>query len=353
MADVAFSYRAEPHSPRTTMDHPGQWHYVATRLMAHMGTYSRDKMNGLHRRWHQRAALRMRTAMQRHNIWAIAQSPGYQGRASGHKRRRCQEVPEAPGKRHAITPQDATGGHHPGWVPPPAHTEAPSDDSPRGGTKAALIPRDAGRCARTAPENEEPWPIPATQPHAAPAARRVVFHQGMDRGHGGPNDPPAQQTSSVADLRRRSKRPRTERAHIPTIRTPAERARQAALGTGAQQATDGASSSSAASLPGSAAGPLPGGRHATDTRPRGPTADQRPEHGVAGRTPQSIPPQAGRDGTAPNTGTGQLTNWAHMPPTGLPALAATQQNRRGAEDAPQQRGHDAGNPGADEEMTEA
>ena len=48
MADVTFSHRAEPHAPPTTMDHPGQWHYVATRLMSHMGTYSPDEMNGLH-----------------------------------------------------------------------------------------------------------------------------------------------------------------------------------------------------------------------------------------------------------------------------------------------------------------
>ena len=209
MADVAFSYRAEPHSPRTTMDHPGQWHYVATRLMAHMGTYSRDKMNGLHRRWHQRAALRMRTAMQRHNIWAIAESPGYQGRASGHKRRRCQEVPEAPGKRHAITPQDATGGHHPGWVPPPAHTEAPSDDSPRGGTKAALIPRDAGRCARTAPENEEPWPIPAPQPHAASRSTASGFPPGYGQRPWRPQRP----ASPTDIICRRSPAPVQEAPH--------------------------------------------------------------------------------------------------------------------------------------------
>ena len=104
MADVAFGHRAEPHAPPNTMDHPGQWHYVATRLMPHMGTYSPDEMNGLHWPWHRRAALRIRTAMQRHNIFAIRGSPGYQGHASGHQRPRSQELPEPPGKRHAITP---------------------------------------------------------------------------------------------------------------------------------------------------------------------------------------------------------------------------------------------------------
>ena len=59
-----------------------------------------------------------------------------------------------------------------------------------------------------------------------PAARRVVFHEGMDRGHGGPNDPPAKQTSSAADPRRRSKRPRSERTSPPFPRRLSECDRQ-------------------------------------------------------------------------------------------------------------------------------
>ena len=47
MADITFGHRMG-HTPPATMDHPGQWHYVATRLMAHMGAYSPDEMNGLH-----------------------------------------------------------------------------------------------------------------------------------------------------------------------------------------------------------------------------------------------------------------------------------------------------------------
>ena len=76
MADVAFGNPAEPHAPPTTIDLPSQWHYVAKPLMALMGTYSPDEMNGQHWLWHQRAALRIRTAMQRHGIWAIPGSPG-------------------------------------------------------------------------------------------------------------------------------------------------------------------------------------------------------------------------------------------------------------------------------------
>ena len=95
MADVTFGHRTG-HTPPATMDHPGQWRYVATRLMAHMGAYSPDEMNGLHWRWHQRAALRIRTAMQDHDIWDIPGSPGYQGHTSGHRRPRSQDVPEPP-----------------------------------------------------------------------------------------------------------------------------------------------------------------------------------------------------------------------------------------------------------------
>ena len=62
MADVTFGHRTG-HTPPATMDHPGQWHYVAHRLMAHMGAYTPDEMNGLHWQWHQRAALRIRAAM--------------------------------------------------------------------------------------------------------------------------------------------------------------------------------------------------------------------------------------------------------------------------------------------------
>ena len=95
MADVTFGHQTG-HTFPATMNHPGQWHYVATRLMAHMGAYSTDEMNGLHWQWHQRAALRIRTALQQHDIWDIPGSPGHQGHASGHRHPRSQDVPEPP-----------------------------------------------------------------------------------------------------------------------------------------------------------------------------------------------------------------------------------------------------------------
>ena len=146
MADITFGHWTG-HTPPATMDRPVQWHYVATRLMAHMGAYSPDEMNGLHWEWHQRAALRICTAMQRHNTWDIPGSPGYQGHASGHRRPRSKEVLE-PSRQaaHRNCP-----GHHQG--PPPgvalhlARTEAPSDCSPLRGTEAVLTPQGC-RAAR-------------------------------------------------------------------------------------------------------------------------------------------------------------------------------------------------------------
>ena len=80
MAEVTFGHRTG-HTPPATMNHPGQWHYVASRLMAHMWAYNPDEMNGLHWQWHQRAALRSRTVMQQYDIWDITGSLGYQGHA--------------------------------------------------------------------------------------------------------------------------------------------------------------------------------------------------------------------------------------------------------------------------------
>ena len=91
MAVATFCHRTG-HTPPATMDHPIQWHYVATRLMAHMGAYSPDEMNALHWRWHQRAALRICAAMQDHGIWEIPGSPCCQGHTSGHRRPRSQDV---------------------------------------------------------------------------------------------------------------------------------------------------------------------------------------------------------------------------------------------------------------------
>ena len=152
--------------------------------------------------------------------------------------------------------------------------------------------RDARRHAGAAPGDKEPEPLPSPQPHAASSCTASR----LPRGHGQRplrSQRPQHPTGIIYhDSRRQSKKPRTKQAHISTIPTPAERERQAVLHTSPDRAADGASRSSATSLPGSAAGPLPGGRQATDTRPREPAADQRPTQGVGG-TPQTAPPTSG------------------------------------------------------------
>ena len=218
MADITFGH-ATGHTPPATMDHPGQWHYVATELMAHMGGYSPDEMNGLHWQWYQRAALRIPAAMQRHNIWDIPGSPGYQGHASGHQRPQSQDIPEPPreaARRNSPERQrgpppgmDSSSGRYRSPLQPFApqrgqgspHTSEMQGGTPEQHQETRKNPNCSRRRSRTPP----------------PAARCVVFHEDTDRGRGGPNNLHAQRTPSTTDPRRRSKRPRNEQPHIPTI----------------------------------------------------------------------------------------------------------------------------------------
>ena len=71
MADIVFNHREGRHPLPPTVEHPSQWRYVATRLTANMGASTPDDLNRLHWRWHHRAALRIRKASIRHNIWTI------------------------------------------------------------------------------------------------------------------------------------------------------------------------------------------------------------------------------------------------------------------------------------------
>ena len=316
MADITFGHRTG-HTPPASMDHPSQWHYVATRLMAHMGAYNPDEMNGLRWQWHQRAALRIRAIMQEHNIWDIPGSPGYQGHASGHWRPRSKDVPMPPRQASRRNSPERPRGLPPGMGSPSGAYRSPLQPfAPQRGPGSPHTSGMQGATPEQSQETRNPGSSRRRSRTPPPAARRVVFHDGMDRDHGGPCEPHAQRTSSTIDPRRRSKRPRTEQAHIPTIVTTVERERQAALQAGPRRAADGASSSSAASLPGSAADPLSGGSHATDTQPREPAADPRPAQETGGQPP----PQP----------------W----------------NRQGTEGTSQQRGRDASGPRADTEMTE-
>ena len=290
MADITFGHRTG-HTPPATMDHPGQWHYVATRLMAHMGAYSPDEMNGLHWQWHQRAALRIRATMQNRDIWEIPGSRGYQGHDSGHRRPQSQDVPEPPRQAARRNSPERPRGPPPGMGSPSGtYRSLLQPFAPRRGPNSPHALGMQGGTPEQRQKTRNPGPSHRRSRTLPPTARRVVFHEGMDRDRGGPCDPDAQQTSSATDSRRRSKRPRTKPVHIPTIVTPVERERQAALHAGSRRLADGASSSSAASLPESAANPLSGVPHTTDTRPREPAADPRPAQGAGGQ-PLPQPPK--------------------------------------------------------------
>ena len=292
-------------------------------------------------------------AMQRHNIWDIPGSPGYLGHASGQPRPRSQDILEPPRQTARRNSPERQRGAPAGMGSSAGTYRSPLRPfAPRRGQGSHHTSGMQGGTLEQRQETRTPSRSRRRSRTPPPAARRVVFHEDTYRGHGGPNDLHAQRTSNTTDPRRPSKSLRTERAHIPSIPTPAERERQAALHTGPHRAADGASSSSATSLLGSAAGPLPGGQHATDTRPREPKAHQGPAQGVGGQPPQHPPPpRARREDTGPRPG--------HRPPdqpgpctTGFPTPAATRPNRQGAEDAPQQREHDASGPGAGAEIRE-
>ena len=320
MADITFNHQTG-HTPPATMDHPGQWHYVATRLMAHMGAYNPDEMNGLHWQWHQRAALRIRATMQEHNIWDIPGSPGYQGHASGHQRPRSQDVPEPSRQAARHNSPGHPRGRPPGMGSPSGtYRSPPRPFAPRRGRGSPHTSGMQGDGPEKRHETRNPGRSRRRSRMPPPAARRVVFHEGMDRDHGGPYDPNAQWTSSTY----RSPTPVQEVQH-QTGANPhhshASRARATGSASrGPRRAADGASSSSAASHPGLAADPLPGEPHATDTRPREPAADPRPGKGWGDSPPHSPPRERGAMTPVPDSGTDHPTDRTRAPRVPPPRL---------------------------------
>ena len=296
MADVTFVHRPG-HTPPATMDHPGQWRYVATRLMAHMGAYGPDEMNRLHWRWHQRPGLRIRTALQHHNIRDIPGSPGYQEHASGLRRPRSHDVPAPPRQAARRNSPEHPRGPTPGrGSPSGTNSSHLRPFAPQRSPGSSHASRVQGNTLEQRQETRHPGRSCRRSRTPPPAARRVVFNEDIDRDHGGPRDPHARRTSSTSDPRRRSKRPRTELTHVPTILTPAERERQAALQADPGHTAGETSSSSVASLPGSAADPLPRGPHATDTRPREPAPDPSPTQGAGGAALPAVQKPPGHGG---------------------------------------------------------
>ena len=161
MADMTFGHWTG-HTPPGTMNHPGQWHYVATRVMAHMGAYSPDEMNGLHWQWHQRATLRTRAAMQQHNIWDIPGSPGYQGHASGHRRPWSQDVVEPSRQAARCNSPERPQGQPPGMGSPSGTYRSPLRPfTPRGGAQAVLTPQGCRAARRNSARRQGTLAAPA------------------------------------------------------------------------------------------------------------------------------------------------------------------------------------------------
>ena len=335
MADITFGHRTG-HTPPATMDHCGQWHYVATRLMAHMGAYSPDVSVQPYK------GTTSGTSVDPRDTRGTPQA------TSDHGPKRSRSPP---GRRHAVSFHDATRGHHLRWVPPLARTEAPSDRSPREGTKAVLKPQGCRAARRSGTRRQGTLAAPG-----AAAARRLPQHG---------------ESSST--------RIWTEAMEVPTTSTPNRHhlppiPDAGPTGPAANRRTSRTLHASRARATGSAShGPPPGsGRNVQLVRRLPPRVGGRPAAGETahrghtakgtrggpaactrggGTTSPTHPSQAGPGDTGPGRG--------HRPPdqlgpytTGFPTPAATQPNRRGAEDAPRQQEHDASGPRADEEMTE-
>ena len=231
--------------------------------------------------------------MQKHNIWDIPAFPGYQGHASGHRRPWSQDVPEAPRQTARQNSPERQRGALAGM------------GSPAGTYRSPLRP--------FAPLRVQGLLIP--QGCKAAAVRRLPQHG---------------KSSSTRIRTETMEIPTTSTPnghHLPPISTPVE---EAPHRTGAHphhshaskarvtgSASHGPPLGSRRSVqlirnlpPRVGAGPLRGGQHATDTRPREPAADQRSAQGVGGQPSQHTPPPASERNDA---GTGHPTNWACTP----------------------------------------
>ena len=146
--------------------------------------------------------------MQDHDIWEIPGWAGYQGHDSGHRRPRSQDVPELPRQAPRGNSPERPGGPPTGMGSPSGTYRSPLGTfAPRRGLGSPHASGMQGGTPEQRQETRNPGQSCRRSRTPPPAARRVVFHEDMDRDNGGPCDPHAQQTSSTTDPRRRSKRP--------------------------------------------------------------------------------------------------------------------------------------------------
>ena len=141
MADIIYDPRRGRHTPAPTIEHPRQWRYAATRLMAHMGVYTPDDLDRLQWRWHHRAALRIWEALIRHHIPAIP-TPVPEGKLpQAGPQDTSANGPQQPrdnrGRWRAPTARTARKPPLP-WLPHTVHSAAPSGRSPTHGQTTAV-----------------------------------------------------------------------------------------------------------------------------------------------------------------------------------------------------------------------
>ena len=219
-----------------------------------------------------------------------------------------------PGRRCAVTPQNANGGHHPEWVPPLARTEAPSDRSPRGGAQAVLTPQRCKAARRSTTRRQGTLAAPA-----AAAAHRLPRHgkSSFTRIRTETMEVPTTPTPNghhlppIPDAGPRGPAP-NGRTSPPFPRQPSASNRQRFTQAPARQQTK-----RPADLPPPSQGRRPA-RCRGDSSPR--THGQgnpRPTNGLRkrwGDNPPNTPPrERGVMTPVPDTGTGHPTNQARAP----------------------------------------
>ena len=268
MADVIFNHREGPHSPLSTLEHLSEWQYVATRLMAHMGAYTPDNLDRLHWRWHHGAALRIREALIRHNIWTIRtprpQGPPTPDSTTGHQ---CQRSPttQGPPRQTAHTSGSQSPQRRPSDVAPPCSPQQSplrpfTHPQPDHGDQRAPDGENGQHSPRTPPTPQGSRKLTGTQRQSRTppsAARRVTFRADANNAQDKLGGRQCRQMSAEAEPGRRTKRPRRIERKSPQILPPTERARLAALNVHDGTAETAVSSPSTAASPARRSGTTP------------------------------------------------------------------------------------------------
>ena len=230
----------------------------------------------------------------------------------------------------ALTPQNATRGHHLEWVPPLARTEAPSDCLPRGGAKAVLTPQGCKAARRSGTRRQGTLAAPS-----AAAARRLPRHgessstrirtEAMEVP--ATSKPNGHHLPPIPDAGPRGPAP-NGRTSPPFPSQPSESDRQRFTWTPTGQQTE-----RPAHPPPPSQGPRPAHCRGDSTPRTHGQANPRPTKGLHkgwGDSPPNTPPRERSAMTPiPGTGTGHPTTLG-PDTTGFPTRAATRPNHQSA-----------------------